>query len=98
MTFQARFAQNLARCRKHAGLTQEEVAARAALGRDTVWKYERQVHVPILDGLVRLAGAVSVPPAELLDGIAYTPSFIGLGEGRYEVDGPPSREAPTSGE
>ena len=48
--------------------------------------------------LVRLAGAVSVPPAELLDGITYRPSFIGMGEGRYKVDGPPSSEAQTSGE
>lgn len=98
MTFKARFAQNLARARKRAGLTQEEVAARASLGRDTVWKHEAEVHVPILDVLVRLAGAVSVPPADLLDGISYRPSFIGLGEGRYEIDGPPSSEARTSGE
>ena len=69
VTFKARFAQNLARARKQAGLTQEEVAARASLGRDTVWKHEAEVHVPILDVLVRLAGAVSVQPAELLDGI-----------------------------
>jgi transcriptional regulator with XRE-family HTH domain len=98
VTFQARFAQNLARCRKRAGLTQEEVAARAALGRDTVWKYERQVHVPILDGLVRLGGALSIPPAELLDGISYRPSFIGIGEGQYKIDGPPSSEVQTRGE
>jgi len=98
VTFKVRFAQNLARCRELAGLTQEEVAVRAGLGRDTIWKYERQVHVPILDVLVRLAGAVSVHPAELLDGIAYRPSFIGMGEGRYEIDRPPSSEAPTSGE
>jgi transcriptional regulator with XRE-family HTH domain len=98
MTFKARFAQNLARARKRAGLTQEEVAARASLGRDTVWKHEAEVHVPILDVLVRLAGAVSVQPAELLDGITYRPSFIGLGEGRYEVDRPPSSQAQTSGE
>ena len=98
MTFKARFAQNLARARKQAGLTQEEVAARASLGRDTVWKHEAEVHVPILDVLVRLAGAVSVPPAELLEGITYRPGFIGLGEGRYEVDCPPSSQAQTSGD
>ena len=91
MTFKARFAQNLARARKQAGLTQEEVAARASLGRDTVWKHEAEIHVPILDVLVRLAGAVSVPLAELLDGITYRPSFIGLGEGRYEVGDTDSR-------
>lgn len=92
MTFQARFAENLSRCRERSGLTLEEVAARASLGRDTVWKYERQAHVPILDALIRLGGALSVPPAELLDGIAYRPSFIGMGEGHYEIDGPPSSD------
>jgi transcriptional regulator with XRE-family HTH domain len=98
VTFQARFAENLSRCRKRAGLTQEEVAARAALGRDTVWKYERQVHVPVLDGLIRLGGALSVPPAELLDGIDYRPSFIGLGEGRYEIATALPSQAQTRGE
>lgn len=98
MTFKSRFAQNLTRARKRAGLTQEEMAARASLGRDTVWRYEAEVHVPILDVLVRLAGAVSVSPAELLDGISYRPGFVGLGEGRYEVDGPPPSRAQTSGE
>ena len=92
MTFKARFTQNLVRCRKRAGLTQEEVAARASLGRDAVRKYEGGVHTPILDVLVRLAGAVSVPPAELLDGISYRPSFIDMGEGRYEIGEPINRD------
>lgn len=85
MTFKIRFADNLTRCRKHAGLTREELAARAALGRDTVDKYERQMHVPSLDIVVRLGGALSIPPADLLDGIVYRPAFIGTGKGRYEV-------------
>lgn len=98
MTFQARFAENLIGLRKRAGLTQEGLAIRASLSRDGVRKYERQVNVPTLDVVVRLGGALSVPPAELLDGIAYRPSFIGMGEGRYEIDGPPSRDEQTRGE
>jgi transcriptional regulator with XRE-family HTH domain len=71
--------------RKRAGLSQEGLAARASLSRDGVHKYERQVNVPALGVLVRLGGALSVPPADLLDGIAYRPSFTGMGEGRYEI-------------
>jgi transcriptional regulator with XRE-family HTH domain len=85
MTFQARFAENLIGLRKRAGLSREGLAIRASLSRDAIRKYERQVNVPTLDVVVRLGGALSVPPAELLVGIAYRPSFIGMGEGRYEI-------------
>ncbi len=92
MTFQARFAENLIGLRKRAGLSREGLAIRASLSRDAVRKYERQVNVPTLDVVVRLAGALSVPPAELLEGIAYRPGFVGMGEGCYEIDGPPSSD------
>ena len=97
MNFQARFAENLIGLRKRAGLSQEGLAIRASLSRDAVRKYERQVNVPTLDVVVRLGGALSVPPAELLDGISYRPSFIGMGEGRYEIDGPPSSDVQRRG-
>ncbi len=98
MSFQARFAENLIGLRKRAGLTQEGLALRASLSRDAVRKYERQINVPTLDVVVRLAGALSVSPAELLDGISYRPSFVGTGDGRYEIDSPPSSDAQTRGE
>jgi transcriptional regulator with XRE-family HTH domain len=98
MTFRVRFAENLIGLRKLAGLSQEGLAIRASLSRDAIRKYERQVNVPTLDVVVRLGGALSVPPAELLDGIAYRPSFIGMGEGRYEIDGAPSSDEQTRGE
>lgn len=93
MTFRARFAENLIGLRKRAGFTQEGLAIRASLSRDAIRKYERQVNVPTLDVVVRLAGALSVPPAELVDGIVYRPSFVGMGDGRYEIDSPPSSDA-----
>ncbi len=85
MTFKARFAKNLIFHRKRAGLTQEGVAIRAAISRGAVNKYETQTNVPSLDILIQLAGALSIPPADLLDGITYRPSFVGMGEGRYEI-------------
>ena len=99
MNFQARFAENLIGLRKRTGLSQEGLALRASLSRDAIRKYERQVNVPTLDVVIRLAGALSVPPAELLVGIAYRPSFVGLGEGRYEfVDSRTSKSAPSDHE
>lgn len=89
MTLQARFAENLIGLRRRAGLSQEGLAIRASLSRDAVRKYERQVNVATLDVLIRLGGALSVPPADLLDGIAYRPGFVGMGEGRYEIAGRP---------
>jgi transcriptional regulator with XRE-family HTH domain len=86
VTVNERFAENLAHLRKRAELTQEELAFRAAIGRDTVSKYESGAHVPTLDVLIRLGGALSVPPSRLLQGISYRPSFIGMGEGRYKID------------
>ena len=85
MIFKAVFASNLKRCRKRAGLSQEELAALASISRDSIHKYERGHHVPTLDIVVRLAGALSIQPPDLLDGISYRPGFIGAGEGRFET-------------
>lgn len=41
--------------------------------------------MPCLDAVIRLGGALSIPPADLLDGIAYKPSFVGMGPGEYNI-------------
>lgn len=85
MTFQAHLAENLKRHRKRAGLTQDDVAIRASVHRNMLSKYEDGSVVPHLDIIIRLGGALSIPPADLLDGIAYRPSFVGTGPGRYRI-------------
>lgn len=85
MTFQAHFAENLMRHRKRAGLTQEEVAIRASVHRSMLSKYEDGPVVPHLDIIIRLGGALSISPADLLDGITYRPSFIGMGPGKHRI-------------
>jgi transcriptional regulator with XRE-family HTH domain len=84
-TFKARFAENLIRYRKRVGLSQEAVALRASLSRGAVNKYEKEASVPCLDAVIRLGGALSISPADLLDGIAYHPSFVGMGPGEYNI-------------
>jgi len=68
-----RFAANLVKARERAGLSQEELGFRASLHRTEVGMLERGHRVPRIDTLVKLAGALGVPPDNLLDGIDWTP-------------------------
>jgi transcriptional regulator with XRE-family HTH domain len=79
----ARFAENLRRCRKQAGLSQEEVAVRASLHRTEVGLLERQARLARVDTLVKLAAALEVSPCDLLDGITWEPGYAQ--RGKFEV-------------
>lgn len=68
----ARFGENLRRCRRRAGLSQEAVAIRASLHRTEIGLLERGERTPRIDTCIRLAGAVDVQPMALLDGIAWS--------------------------
>lgn len=70
---QDQFASNLRYLRKRAGYSQEELSYRADLHRTNVGMLERAVRMPRIDTLVKLAGALGVTAAELLDGIDWTP-------------------------
>jgi transcriptional regulator with XRE-family HTH domain len=69
----AQFAINLKRCRNDADFSQEDVGVRASLHRTEVSQLERGLRVARIDTLVKLAGALEVPPTVLLEGIAWTP-------------------------
>jgi len=73
MTVAERFSHNLVAARKQAGLSQEEIAFRAALHRTEIGLLERAVRTPRIDTLAKLAGALGVEPAVLLDGIVWYP-------------------------
>jgi len=68
-----RFGENLARQRKAAGLSQEELAFRAALHRTQIGVLERGGRLPRIDTLAKLAGALDVTPNDLLKGILWMP-------------------------
>jgi DNA-binding XRE family transcriptional regulator len=65
----ARFAANLRRHRRSAGLSQEALAAAARLHRTEISLLERSERDPRLTTVVRLARALHVRPADLVDGI-----------------------------
>jgi transcriptional regulator with XRE-family HTH domain len=87
LDFATRFGRNLARCRRRAGLSQEELGVRASLHRTAVGQIERGERVARTDTLVKLAGSLSVRPEELLDGLEWEPGRMTLGELSVEQDG-----------
>jgi transcriptional regulator with XRE-family HTH domain len=83
--FATRFGQNLARRRRDAGLSQEELGVRASLHRTAVGQLERGERVARTDTLVKLAGSLGVRPEDLLDGLKWTPGTMTLGELSVDV-------------
>lgn len=82
----ARFGDNLARCRRAADLSQEELSVRASLHRTEVSQLERGLRIPRIDTLVKLAASLEVTAGELLAGLEWRPG--GTVYGRFHsVDG-----------
>jgi transcriptional regulator with XRE-family HTH domain len=76
VTVSERFAENLLIYRRRARLSQEELGFRASLHRTEIGSLERGERLPKIDTLIRLAGALSVPPGDLLKGVAWTPGNV----------------------
>lgn len=74
------FGKNLRLCRQSAGLSQEDLGVRAAVGRGRVGKLERGVHEPQLETTLKLADALSIPLGDLLRGIDWMPAWRGTFE------------------
>jgi transcriptional regulator with XRE-family HTH domain len=83
------FGHNLRRCRRRASFSQEELAARASVHRTAVGMLEEGDRLARVDTMVKLAGALSVSPLELLEGIQWTPRDAS--GGRFVVKGRASR-------
>lgn len=73
MDVATRFGENLTRCRKRSGLSQEALGLLSSLHRTEISLLERGSRIPRIDTLVKLAGALSIPPSELIEGIDWTP-------------------------
>ncbi|HEY2478553.1 MAG TPA: helix-turn-helix transcriptional regulator [Solirubrobacterales bacterium] len=81
-----RFGENLRRARRRVGLSQEQVAIRASLHRTEVGLLERGGRVARIDTLIQLAGAMSIPSSELLEGINWTPGDLQGGSFEFEEE------------
>lgn len=60
------FSENLKNLRKQKGFSQEELAARLHVVRQTISKWEKNLSVPDADTLIRLAEILEVSVSELL--------------------------------
>lgn len=69
MTKARTLAENVRALREARGLSQEDLARMAGLHRTAISLIERSERDPRLATIVRVARALGIPPAELLDGI-----------------------------
>ena len=89
MDVAARFGKNLVRCRTRAEMSQEELAHNSSLHRTEIGLLERGARIPRIDTLVKLAGALSVPPSELIEGIDWKPGRFTAGSFSVAQGGDP---------
>jgi transcriptional regulator with XRE-family HTH domain len=83
-----RFGENLARKRKEAEISQEELAARAEIHRTQLGMYETGKRLPKVDVLIKLADALETSLDSLREGISWTPTVTKAGE--FHVSEPKS--------
>jgi transcriptional regulator with XRE-family HTH domain len=79
-----KFGRNLWRCRRRAALSQEELGARAGLHRTEIGMLEHGTRLARVDTLMKLAGSLGISPAELLEGIHWTPGISS--EGGFSIN------------
>jgi transcriptional regulator with XRE-family HTH domain len=68
-TPRAIFAANVTRLREERGLTQEKLGWAAGLHQTEVARIEKGTRNPGFDTIIKVAGGLGVPPAELFKGI-----------------------------
>jgi transcriptional regulator with XRE-family HTH domain len=81
-----RFGDNLLRIRQARKLSQEALAERAGIHRTQISLFETGQRQPLLETLLRLAGALEVSVPMLLEGIGFYPTSRG---GEFRVSRPP---------
>jgi transcriptional regulator with XRE-family HTH domain len=81
-----RFGRNVRRMRRLVCLSQEQLAERADLHRGEIGLLEGGLRRPRLDTIIKLAGGTEADPADLLDGLSWSPGSAGPG-GRFYVVG-----------
>ncbi len=75
-----KFGDNLARERKLADMSQEELSVRATLHRTEISQLERGLRVARIDTLVKLAASLECDANDLLKGIHWTPGGVHYGQ------------------
>lgn len=76
MSFAEQFGRNLARARKRADFSQEELSVMASVHRTEISQLERGLRVARVDTLVKLLGSLEADADELLDGLGWEPGGV----------------------
>ena len=79
MDIAAQFGDNLARVRRGADMSQDELSGRASVHRTEISQLERGLRVARIDTLAKLCASLEVDPAELMVGINWTPGDVRRG-------------------
>jgi transcriptional regulator with XRE-family HTH domain len=69
-----KFGENLRRCRRRSGISQERLGVAAGLHRTEIGLLENGRRVPRTDTFIKLACCLEIPADELLDGITWVPA------------------------
>lgn len=86
MTPAEQFGRNLFMARRRVGLSQEQLAALAALHRTEIGMLEHGQRLPRIDTLVKLKTALEVSADDLLTGIEWMPPAPAR-QGQFREDG-----------
>lgn len=62
--------ENLRRWRERRAMSQDDLSVASGVGQNTIWRIEREGRQPRPSTLRKLAAALKVDPAELLEGEA----------------------------
>lgn len=74
------FGDNLARTRREADVSQDELAVRASVHRTEISQLERGLRMARIDTLLlKLAASLEVAPGELLVGLEWQPGSTRIG-------------------
>jgi len=80
MDIAARFGDNLARVRRGADMSQDELSVRASVHRTEISQLERGLRVARIDTLAKLCASLEVDPGELMAGIVWSPGDVRRGQ------------------
>lgn len=86
--FAKRFGANLARARREAGVSQEELSHRASLHRTAVGQLERGERVARAETLFKLACALSVSVECFFEGMTWETPPLAVGRFEFSDSGP----------
>jgi len=77
-----RFGRNLARIRRAANVSQDELSVRASVHRTEISQLERGLRLARIDTLIKLASSLEATADELLEGIDWKPGESRRGQFR----------------